>query len=81
PSVAINGTVPDRPVSPPAFVPKPTKAVQPKSVNKTRNLTPALTGTLNINVTKVSGGGAGPQQKSVPGSDFLSNEDIRAFCE
>ncbi|MBQ1164385.1 hypothetical protein KBZ21_41065, partial [Streptomyces sp. A73] len=40
-----------------------------------------LNGTLNINVTKVSGGGAGPQQKSVPGSDFLSNEDIRAFCE
>ncbi|MBQ1163376.1 hypothetical protein KBZ21_35890, partial [Streptomyces sp. A73] len=65
--MAINGTVPDRPVSPPAFVPKPTTAVQPKSVNKTRNLTPALNGTLNINVTKVSGGGAGPQQKSVPG--------------
>ncbi|MBQ1166110.1 hypothetical protein KBZ21_49820, partial [Streptomyces sp. A73] len=59
----------------------PTKAVQPKSVNKTRNLNPALNGTLNINVTKGSGGGAGPQQKSVPGSDFLSNEDIRAFCE
>ncbi|GAA2629767.1 plasmid transfer protein TraA [Streptomyces axinellae] len=78
--MAVNGTAPPRPVSPPAFVPKPTKAAQPKHVNKTRNLTPSLNGALTINIVK-GGGQAQQGPKGPPGGDFMSNEDIQKFCE
>lgn len=62
-----------------------------KNVNKTRNgggFNPSLNLTPNINVTKNTGNGSsgaargnGAGHSKVPGSDFMSNEDIRAYCE
>lgn len=53
-------------------------------VNKTRNgggFNPSVNPTVNISVVK--GATHTPQKgaQGVPGGDFMSNEDIRAFCE
>ncbi|GGO55405.1 hypothetical protein GCM10012287_46600 [Streptomyces daqingensis] len=63
----------------------PPHAVPPsqRHINKSNSLNPALNGSININITK-NGGGSAPKksgQEGMPGGDFLSNEDIRAFCE
>ena len=59
----------------PAKPPKP-------PVNKSKSLNPSVNNSLNINITK---SGGAPSEKagsgSAPGSDFMSNEDIRAYCE
>lgn len=61
----------------------PTAPTHPKHVNKNKSLNPALNGTLNINIVKGDGNGGAQSQgpQKVPGSDFLSNEDLRAFSE
>lgn len=64
------------------FLPPQPRSKTPKHVNKSTSLNPALNGSININITK---GGGSAQKKSgqegMPGGDFLSNEDIRAFSE
>lgn len=51
------------------------------------NLVPDLGGwlpnlSLSVNkTTVVNGGGQAAADRGIPGSDFLSNEDIRTFCE
>lgn len=77
--MALNGTVPPRPVAPPAFVPKPAK-VPEKHITKNRSMNPSLNGALTINIVKGGGGKTAAEEKT-PGSDFLSNEDIHKFCE
>lgn len=55
-----------------------------KAINKSRAFSPSVNPTVNISVLK---NGSQPaqskaqQHKGAPGGDFLSNEDIRAFCE
>ncbi|MGW8378568.1 plasmid transfer protein TraA [Streptomyces sp. ODS28] len=54
-----------------------------KAINKSRAFSPSVNPTVNISVLK-GGAEAAPAkagQKGAPGGDFLSNEDIRAFCE
>ncbi|MER7412969.1 plasmid transfer protein TraA [Streptomyces cacaoi] len=54
-----------------------------KAINKSRAFSPSVNPTVNISVLK-GGSEAGPSKKAsqgAPGGDFLSNEDIRAFCE
>ncbi|MGW4270854.1 plasmid transfer protein TraA [Streptomyces seoulensis] len=76
-------TRPARPTNPPT--------AGTKNINKTRNgggfnLKPSLT----INVSEKGAptttaapaqAGSGQSSKGTPGADFMSNEDIRAFCE
>ena len=93
----MNSTVPPRPQQPPRAPQQPWgpagNGQQPgqRTTNKTKvgggfNLNPSL----NISVTDKStptGNGAGQtisgqgQGAGTPGADFMSNEDIRAFCE
>lgn len=77
--------VPPRPTTPPA--------AGTKTVNKARNgggFNPSINPTFNLSMTKSSpqngnsSAGQIPSQGkggSVPGADFSSNDDIRAFCE
>ena len=68
----------------------PTNGTQPSSVTNSKSRTgggfnPSLG--VSVNKTVVQGaagagsGTAGGTGGKVPGSDFMSNEDIRAFCE
>ncbi|MCQ8195426.1 plasmid transfer protein TraA [Streptomyces rugosispiralis] len=73
----------------PARAPRPAPGRSPKYNIEKINLMPDVSGLvppLSFNYTKVvhNGGGRGSGStpaKSAPGSDFLSNEDIRAYCE
>lgn len=56
-------------------------AVKP-NVTKAHSLNPSVNGSLNINIVKGSAAAAPSKgQQGVPGGDFTSNEDIRAFSE
>lgn len=68
---------------PPTAPTSPVYVKKPKpDVHKSKSLNPSLNGSVNINIVKNGGGGSGKEgPKSSPGSDFMSNEDIRAFCE
>lgn len=91
PTPASNGglrAVPPRPTAAPAAAPRPRQT--PRTTNATVNLhlpspadlLPQMTFAVNrtvINGAPAGAGQSGPQQ--APGSDFLSNEDIRAFSE
>ncbi|MFF2184583.1 plasmid transfer protein TraA [Streptomyces sp. NPDC058155] len=77
-------TVPPQPRS------APTNGFSP-AAGKVKNgggFNPAASANLAYNKTTIINGGGGGQQGSaagnggkIPGSDFMSNEDIRAFCE
>lgn len=64
-------------------VPKPAEKPrrEPRNVNKSKSLNPALNGAINITINKGGGGATKQDSRGVPGEDFLSNEDIRAFSE
>ncbi|MFH9225924.1 plasmid transfer protein TraA [Streptomyces lydicus] len=84
-------TVPPRPTTP------PTSATKNLTKNVTRNgggFNPSLNPSLTLNIPGPKGGGStgntsgsgaapggGARGGSVPGADFMSNDDIRAFCE
>ncbi|RAJ70252.1 hypothetical protein K378_01417 [Streptomyces sp. Amel2xB2] len=63
------------------FLPPQPRTRTPKNVNKSKSLNPALNGAINININKGGGGATKKGDKATPGSDFMSNEDIRAYAE
>jgi hypothetical protein len=77
---------------PPVPTVKPRTTAPPTAVTKTRNggglnITPSINPSVNINLqknvgTQANGTGAnGAAGKGMPGGDFMSNEDIRAYSE
>lgn len=75
---------PQRSVRPVPDQPAPSRGPRvDKAINKSRAFSPSVNPTVNISVLK-GGSEAAPSKKAqqgAPGGDFLSNEDIRAFCE
>lgn len=90
PATARNVTpMPPRPVRPPRPTadpaPRPYKPAKQTNIHVNKvGVFPEMPGLppLSFNVTKVvnnGGGNGGTGTKSIPGADFTSNEDIRAF--
>jgi hypothetical protein len=83
PNPRLDKAAPSGPYSPAALGARPGGAgAPPKNINKT--FKPSVNPSLSVNVQKttINGGAqAAGGSKGAPGGDFLSNEDIRAFCE